>query len=189
LKTGLYFGSFNPIHIGHLAIANYMTEYTDLDEIWFIVSPRNPFKDPQDLIPAPTRYSLVKKSIQAYPKIKVSDIELSLSGPSYTINTLNTLCNLFPDHQFIIVLGSDGISSFAEWKDADVIIENFERYIYLRPNYEINEPALRNCRIIKAPQIEISSSFIREAIREGKHIPSYLPPGIWDEVRTIYKAS
>ncbi|MFN8208762.1 MAG: nicotinate (nicotinamide) nucleotide adenylyltransferase [Bacteroidales bacterium] len=187
MRIGLFFGSFNPVHIGHLAIANYMAEYTDLDEVWLVVSPQNPFKPENALAPSHQRLSLVQRALRDSPGIKASDIELELPSPSFTINTLRVLQERYPDDRFIIVMGSDGISTFGDWKESDYIATNFQRLIYPRPGIVLNEKDLRNARLVRAPLIEISSTFIRESILKGKDVRHFVPAHLWEEIRSIYQ--
>ncbi|RUT78640.1 nicotinate (nicotinamide) nucleotide adenylyltransferase [Ancylomarina longa] len=176
MKIGLYFGSFNPVHIGHLAIANYMAEFSDLDQIWFVISPQNPFKKKESLLPDYHRLELVNRSIENYPKIKASNIEFGLPKPSYTIDTLTYLKEKFPIYEFSLILGSDNLKNFHKWKNNDLILLNHELYVYPRPGYNDQEIKLNGrVHLINAPLMEISSSFIREAIKNHKEIPFFLP--------------
>ncbi len=185
-KTGLYFGSFNPIHIGHLAIAKYMVEFCKLSELWFVVSPQNPHKRKNDLLNDHHRLEMVKLAVERYNNLKVCDIEFSLPRPSYTIETLNALKNQHPEYDFRIVMGSDNLKNFHKWKSYEAIPENFEIIIYPRPGFVKPLSGLhKNIRVAQgAPLMEISSSFIRQAIREGKEISHFLPPGVWEYIKT-----
>jgi len=187
VHIGLFFGSFNPVHIGHLAIANYMAEFTDLDEVWLVVSPLNPFKHENALAPSQLRLSLVQHALLDSPRVRASGIELELPSPSFTINTLRVLQERHPDDRFIIVMGSDGLSTFNEWKESEFIATNFHRLIYPRPGIAINEKDLRNARLVKAPLMEISSTFIRESIMHGKDVRHFVPAHLWEEIRSIYQ--
>ncbi|MBI9038266.1 MAG: nicotinate-nucleotide adenylyltransferase [Bacteroidales bacterium] len=175
-KTGLFFGSFNPIHIGHLIIAGYMLEFTDLDQIWFIISPHNPLKERKTLLADYHRLALVKIAIEDNSKMKASDIEFKMPKPSYTIDTLTYLNEKYPEKDFVLIAGTDIFSSFHKWKNYKEILSNYEIYVYSRPNYEIgfysNHPKIK---IFNAPLMEISSSFIRKAIKNGKNIEYMLP--------------
>ncbi|WP_304959965.1 nicotinate (nicotinamide) nucleotide adenylyltransferase, partial [uncultured Parabacteroides sp.] len=131
-KTGIYSGSFNPVHIGHLALANWLCEFTELDEIWFLITPHNPLKEKEELIDDRLRYELVKKSIAGYPKFKVSDIEFSLPQPTYTIDTLRTLDRLYPEREFYFIMGADNWTSISRWKESETIIANYQILIYPR---------------------------------------------------------
>lgn len=186
MKTGLFFGSFNPVHVGHLIIANYVCEFTDVEEVWMVISPQNPLKKRNQLLPADIRYSLVKKSIGNYARIRVSDIELQLPLPSYTVNTLKTLKNRYTDREFVIILGADSLVQFQEWKNWQEIVQNYERYIYPRRGADVSKADLTNCRMMDAPLIDISSTMIRDAIAGGKDVRFYLPYEIREEVSKLY---
>lgn len=179
MKAGLFFGSFNPVHAGHMIIANYMAEFTDLEEIWFVVSPLNPFKKKETLLADHHRLELVTRAIGFdYKKIKVSNIEFKLSKPSYTINTLAYLNEKYPQHKFALIMGADNLNTVPRWKNAEVILNNYEIYIYPRINLTLTEPEINlkaNLHFVDAPVIEISSSFIRNAIAAGKDVRYYLP--------------
>ncbi len=187
MKIGLFFGSFNPIHIGHLAIANFMAEYTDLEEIWFIVSPHNPLKSKSSLLADHHRLKLVELSIKAYPKFKASNVEFNLPQPSFTIDTLNFLKKEYHDDEFVLIIGSDNLTHFTKWKDYELLLKNHELYVYPRPgfnNKDINLPG--TIQIIPAPLMEVSSSFIREAIKERKTIPFFLPAPAYQLIKEMH---
>ncbi|MBW8049424.1 MAG: nicotinate-nucleotide adenylyltransferase [Cytophagales bacterium] len=189
MKVGLFFGSFNPIHIGHLIIANMMVNITDLDEVWFVVSPQNPLKkyDPT-LLPASERLLMVKKAIEGNNKLHVTDIEFNMPRPSYTINTLMLLREKYQQHTFFLIIGEDNLISFGKWKEYDKIIENFQIYVYPRiksdsdnqsksMKYEVSSAPLdkrnlmrSNINIIDAPMLDISSSLIRRYVKKGESI-------------------
>jgi len=176
VEIGLYFGSFNPVHIGHLAIANYILEYSKLEQIWFVVSPQNPFKDKKSLLKDYHRVELLHRAIGENNAFRVSDIELKLPQPSYTIDTLAYLHEKYPTHLFSILMGSDNIASFHKWKNYEQIIAYHDLFIYPRADYKgSNFDTNPKVHFINAPQIEISSSFIRQAIKEGKNLPFYMP--------------
>ncbi len=176
MKIGLFFGSFNPIHIGHLAIANYMAEYTNLEQIWFVVSPQNPFKNKSSLLADYHRLELVNRAIERYPNFKASNVEFSMPQPSFTIDTLTYLKEKNPSHQFSLIVGSDNLKNFSKWKNHDLILENHDLFVYPRPNFESESITLDgNIYIVNAPLIEISSSFIRKAIKDKKDIPYFIP--------------
>lgn len=183
MKVGLYFGTFNPIHIGHLAIANHMAEFSDLDEVWFVVTPHNPFKEKKSLLADHHRYQLVQIAVEEYPKLKASNIEFSLPQPNYTINTLVHLTEKYPKHQFNPIMGEDNLASFHKWKNYEVILENHEIYVYPRVHNGKkiitqfhNHPKVH---ITDAPIMEISSTFIRKAIKNKKNIRALLPCNVW----------
>ncbi|QQS50341.1 MAG: nicotinate-nucleotide adenylyltransferase [Bacteroidota bacterium] len=180
MKIGLFFGSFNPIHVGHLAIANYMVEFTDITQIWFVVSPHNPLKEKKSLLSDYARLDLVKEAIADDLRFKASDIEFRMPQPSYTIDTLAYLKEKHPDLKFVIIMGSDGLSSFHKWKNADQLIQNYQRYIYPRqPFHENDLRGHENIRLVAAPQIEISSTFIRQAFKEKKDVRHFMPPAVF----------
>ncbi|MBI5219950.1 MAG: nicotinate-nucleotide adenylyltransferase [Bacteroidia bacterium] len=176
MKTGLFFGSFNPIHIGHLAIANYMLEFTDLDKIWFVISPHNPMKDKSTLLADHHRYELVNRAIGDNSKMKASNIEFKLPKPSYTVHTLAYLKEKYPETDFVLIIGTDSMNSFHKWKNYEAILQEHEVYVYPRLGTEENPKAdIKKFKRINAPVIEISSSFIREAIKAGKDVRYFLP--------------
>jgi len=187
MKIGLYFGSFNPIHIGHLAIANYMAEYSDLDQIWFVVSPQNPFKQKSSLLSDYHRLELVNRSIENYTKLKASNIEFGLPKPSYTIDTLTYLKEKFPANEFSLIVGSDNLKSFSKWKNYELILQNHDLYVYPRPGFKDEEVQLDgNIHLVNAPLMEISSSFIREAIKNKKEIPYFMPEAAYSYLKEMH---
>lgn len=185
MKIGLYFGTFNPIHIGHLIIANHMAEYSDLQEIWLIVTPHNPHKEKSTLLDDRNRYHMVQLATENFPKLKPSDIEFNLPQPNYTVNTLAHLKDKFPKHEFSLIMGEDNLNSLHKWKNYEYILENHEIYIYPRLNSgAINEQFINHPKIhkIAAPVVEISSTFIRENIKNNKNIRPLLPEKVWEEI-------
>jgi nicotinate-nucleotide adenylyltransferase len=184
LKVGLYFGSFNPIHIGHMVIANYMVEYTDIDQLWFVVSPHNPLKNKSNLLNDYDRLELVNRAIEDDYRLRASNIEFNLPKPSYTIDTLAYLKDKFPNYEFNILMGSDNLESFHKWKNFKTIVQNYSIIVYPRPGIE-HAKVLKHKNIIiakEAPMMQISSSFIRNAIKEGKDVRHYLPQKVWKYV-------
>jgi nicotinate-nucleotide adenylyltransferase len=184
----LFFGSFNPIHNGHLAIASYFTEFYGIRELWFVVTPQNPLKNPGSLLADRDRQHLVNLAIGDYPKFKVSDIEFYMPKPNYTINTLAYLSEKFPSKKFSLLIGGDNIETFHKWKNYQKILENYRIYVYKRPGAQI--PALskfENADIIvpEVPQMEISSSMIRNAIKENKDMRFYLPSLAYDYIKDM----
>ena len=176
MLVGLFFGSFNPIHTGHLAIANYFVEFTQLDQLWFVVSPQNPFKEKKSLLADYHRYELVVKAIDDDDRLRASNIEFNMPKPSYTIDTLTWLQEKHPSDRFCLIMGSDQLSAFHKWKNPKQIISNYHRYIYPRPGVDHTAlPMMENATLVDAPMIEISSSFIRQAIKDGKDIRHFLP--------------
>lgn len=186
MKVGLYFGTFNPIHAGHLIIANHMAEYTDLDQVWMVVTPHNPFKKKSTLLDDHHRLQMVFLATEDYPKLKPSDIEFRLPQPNYTVHTLAHLQEKFPTHEFSLLMGEDNLNSLHKWKNYEVILQNHDIYVYPRINNpdEIHPDVATNARIhrIDAPVIEISSTFIRNSIKEGKNVRPLLSAKVWDYV-------
>ena len=180
-KIGLFFGSFNPIHIGHLIIANYMATHTDLNEVWLVVSPQNPLKEKSSLAKDHDRLHLVRLAIDDNPALRVSDIEFSLPKPSYTVDTLAFLDEKFPQHEFALIMGGDNLKSFHKWKNYEVILRKHQIYVYKRPNYEIGELSSHaNVHLFDAPMMNISASYIRNCIREKKSIRYLVPPEVFE---------
>lgn len=182
LKVGLYFGSYNPIHIGHLAIANYMVEFTEIDQLWFVVSPQNPFKKKENLLADYHRLELVNRAIDDDERFRASNIEFNLPKPSYTIDTLTYLKERHPNYSFYILMGSDNLENFHKWKNSEIILENYGVIVYPRPGYELSKiPEHKNIAVATdAPLMEISSSFIRNAIKEGKDVRHFMPQKAWE---------
>ena len=182
MKIGLYFGSFNPIHIGHLVIANHMAEYSDLNEIWFVVTPHNPFKNKSSLLDNYQRLEMVYRATKHYKKLKSSDIEFGLPQPNYTVNTLAYLQEKHPNNAFSLIMGEDNLDSFHKWKNYDVILENHDIYVY--PRLSDKQVATqfdghKKIHHINAPIMQLSSTFIRNAVKEGKNVKPMLPEHVW----------
>jgi len=185
-KTGLFSGSFNPIHIGHLALANWLCEYEELDELWFLVTPQNPLKDGSDLMDFRLRLEWVRAAISGYPKFKVSDFEASLPLPSYTIRTLRALREKYPECRFHLIVGADNWANMYQWKDVHALLAEFPVLVYPRKGYESAVPLrLPQIRKVDAPLMEISSTFIREAIKAGKDIRFFLPEAIRNQLNPL----
>lgn len=182
MEIGLFFGSFNPIHHGHLIIANHILNNNIVDELWIIVSPQNPFKKSAGLLNENHRLNLVKTAVEEEKKIKANNIEFKLPKPSYTINTLTYLKEKYPQHQFSIIMGSDGFQNLPKWKNATVIIENYPILIYKRPGFEIIETHGARVTIMDAPLLEISSTLIRKLIKENKSIRYLVPDAVKEEI-------
>lgn len=186
MKVGLFFGSFNPIHCGHLIIAGYFAEYTDLNQVWLVVSPHNPHKLKQTLLQDHHRLAIVKTAIGENRKIKASDIEFKLPKPSYTINTLSHLHDKFPEHEFVLILGSDNLNTFHKWKNFEQILEHHELYVYPRKGADggslISHPKVK---LVEAPQMELSSTFIREAIKNRKDVRYMMPESAWNYIEEM----
>jgi nicotinate-nucleotide adenylyltransferase len=181
MRIGLFFGSFNPIHIGHMALANYMVEYTEIEQLWFVVSPQNPFKKKASLLDENARYDLIYESIREDARFRVSNIEFQLDRPSYTADTLVHLKEKFPEHQFYLIMGQDNVPTFHKWKNSEFISDNFEVLVYPRNGSPIDEKELpKNFKITEAPDIEVSASFIRNAISQGKDVSWFVPRSAWE---------
>lgn len=184
MKIGLFFGSFNPIHIGHMIIANLMVETTDLDQVWFVVSPQNPFKQSKNLLHEFDRYDMVRAAVYENYKLAVSDIEFHLPKPSYTIHTLLHLKEKHPDKEFKIIMGGDNLEGFTRWKNYERILEDYGLYVYPRPGMQLSELKNHpNVRLVEAPLLDISATFIRTCIRNN-HSVRYLVP---DAVEAIIR--
>ncbi|HCY96941.1 nicotinate (nicotinamide) nucleotide adenylyltransferase [uncultured Polaribacter sp.] len=184
-KVGLYFGTFNPIHVGHLIIANHMVENSDLDEIWMVVTPHNPFKNKSSLLGNHHRYELVYKATEKYPKIKASDIEFKLPQPNYTAHTLAHISDQFKNKEFCLIMGEDNLKSFHKWKNFETILEHHQLYVYPRVSEELLETSLdQHPKIhkVEAPIIQISSTMIRKGIKEGKNIQPMLTKEVWNYI-------
>ncbi|MFN4082379.1 MAG: nicotinate (nicotinamide) nucleotide adenylyltransferase [Bacteroidia bacterium] len=172
MNIGLFFGSFNPIHTGHLIIANYMVDYTKIDEVWFVVSPQNPFKTNEELLHEKHRYAMVQAAIDDNPKFKACDVEFYLQRPSYTDYTLTHLRETYTQHTFILIIGGDNLQSFNKWKNYENILNNHEVYVYARTGI-VEMPLLANhpnIKLFEVPLLNISSTYIRESIKAGKSI-------------------
>jgi nicotinate-nucleotide adenylyltransferase len=180
MKTGLYFGSFNPIHIGHLVIANYMIGFTDLEQLWFVISPQNPLKKRATLLEDHKRRTMLDIAIENNDRFRVCDIEFRMPKPSFTVDTLAYLKELHPGHEFVLIMGSDGLPTFTKWKNYKFIEENYRRYIYPRPGFPVNVAEHPNCKVVKAPMMEISSTFIREALKNRIDIRHFLPSRVYE---------
>lgn len=185
-KAGLFFGTFNPIHIGHLVIANYMVEFTDLEEVWFVITPKSPFKTKQSLLANNHRYQMVYEAIKDYPKLKISTIEFDMPQPNYTVHTLAKLHEQYGDsHNFSLIMGEDNLKSFHKWKNYEVILEDHDIYIYPRlSDIKLDKQFDGHPRIhyTEAPIMEISSTFIRKQHKAGKNIRPMLPESVWQYV-------
>lgn len=181
-KVGLFFGTFNPVHVGHLILANHLLQYSDLDEIWMVVTPHNPFKKKSSLLNNNFRYEMVWNLCEDYPRLKPSDVEFHLPQPNYTAYTLAHLEEKYPDYYFSLIMGEDNLKSFPKWKNHDVILERHQILVYPRYSEGIVEKILEDhpkISRIDAPRIEISSTFIRDAIKDGKDVRPLLPVKVW----------
>ena len=185
MKIGLYFGTFNPIHVGHLIIANHMAEHSDLDQVWMVVTPHNPHKKKSTLLDDFHRLHMVHLATEGFSKIKPSDIEFKLAQPNYTVNTLVHLEEKYPSHQFSLIMGEDNLKSLHKWKNYEVILQNHDIYVYPRISSEAENLEHKDhprIHMIDAPIVEISSTFIRNNIKEGKNIQPLLPANVWDYI-------
>lgn len=190
MNIGLFFGSFNPIHHGHLIIANHIAQTTDLQEVWFVVSPQNPFKKEGGLLNENHRYHLVQLAIEGEKKLKASNIEFKLPKPSYTINTLTYLQEKYPTHNFSIIMGSDGFQNLDKWKNAAVIIQNYPIIIYKRTGFEISNTINASISIADAPLLEISATHIRYILKNKRSIRYLVPDVVMEEIeRNSYYSS
>jgi nicotinate-nucleotide adenylyltransferase len=188
MKIGLYFGTFNPIHVGHLIIANHMAEHADLDQVWMVVTPHNPLKKKSTLLADHHRLEMVFLATEDFPKIKPSDIEFKLSQPNYTVNTLVHLEEKFPEYRFSLIMGEDNLRSFHKWKNYEAILAHHDIYVYPRiattadPSENSifkNHPKIH---MIDAPVVEISSTSIRENIKKDKNVLPLLPSKVWEYI-------
>lgn len=178
MKIALFFGSFNPIHIGHLIIANYIAETQSVDKVWLVVSPHNPLKEKSSLLNEYDRLYLVNLAIDGNQKLEASNIEFFLPKPSYTIDTLTYLKEKFPQHEFSLIMGGDNLASISKWKNYELILKNHLIYLYNRPGYTVTEKISSNIKVLNVPNLEISSSFIRESIANGISMKYFLPDAV-----------
>jgi nicotinate-nucleotide adenylyltransferase len=182
MKVGLFFGSFNPIHIGHMAIAQYMVEFTIIDELWFVVSPHNPLKQKASLLNDYDRYEMISRAIEPYENMQVSSVEFSLPKPSYTVVTLAHLLENFPSYEFVLIMGGDNLCGLTKWRNYSYILENFQVLVYSRPQFDVPDEYANHSAIsyFQAPLMEISSSFIRQSIKENKNMKAFMPHQAWE---------
>jgi len=185
MKIGLYFGTFNPIHTGHLIIANHLVENSDLDAVWFVVTPHNPLKDKKSLLADHHRLAMVHIAVEDYPKMEVSDIEFQLPLPNYTVHTLAYIGEKFPQHSFSLLMGNDNIQNFHKWKNYEYILDNYQIYVYPRL-VDLKEKSdfvgHKNVHFVKAPILELSATEIRNAIKLNKNVKPLLPPKVWQYI-------
>lgn len=182
MKVGLYFGTFNPIHVGHLIIANHMVEFSDLDEVWFVVTPQSPHKKKQSLLDNHHRYELVYIAVEDYPKLRPSNIEFNLPQPNYTVHTLAHISEKYPNKEFSLIMGEDNLKTFHKWKNFETIVEHHNIYVYPRigggkvKNQFRDHPKVHR---IDAPVIQISATHIRDSIKQQKNVQALLPKEVW----------
>jgi len=193
VKIGLYFGSFNPVHIGHIAIAGFMTEFAGLDQVWFVVSPHNPLKNKETLLADHQRLYMAQLAIGDNVRLKATDIEFNLPVPSYTIDTLTYLKEKYTKNEFCLVMGEDNLYTVHKWKNADTLINRYPIYIYPRPDsVKPSSPLLdqilskADIHYVKAPLMDISGTFIREGIKKGKDMSFFLPPAVWKYITEMH---
>lgn len=190
-QVGIFSGSFNPIHIGHLILANYMLEFTYLDEVWFLVTPHNPLKEAESLLGDNIRLEMTRLAVKDFDRLLVSDIEFDMPKPSYTIETLTKLKAENPGLEFTLLIGSDNWTKFPQWKDNERLAKEFKILVYPRlgEDVRINNTYAENVRLVDAPVVEISSTFIRESIRAGKDVRAFLPNRVYDYILSnkLYK--
>ncbi len=193
MKAGLFFGTFDPVHIAHLAIANYIKEFTDIDEVWFVISPQSPYKTNSKLTYEGQRKEMLQMALANTEGYKICDIEFTLPRPSYTYKTLQALSSKYPETEFSLILGGDNLESLPKWKNSTYILENYEVLVYPRPNFETQDLLMiintfsgipkNMIKIVNAPLIQISSTFIRNSIKHGKDIRFFLPPDVYDYIK------
>ena len=185
MNIGLFFGSFNPIHVGHLIIANHLVENSDLDQIWFVVTPHNPFKNKKSLLDNNHRLNLVNIAVEEYPNLKSSNIEFNLPQPNYTVNTLIHISENYPDFNFSLIMGEDNLKSFHKWKNYEVLLADYQIYVYPRVDKQkttlklLDHPHIHK---IEAPIVEISSTDIRNSIKNNKNFRPLVPDNVWNYI-------
>lgn len=185
IKTGIFGGTFNPVHIGHLALANYLCEYEDLDEVWFLVTPQNPFKKDVRLLDDRIRLEMVEAATRGYPRFRASDFEFGLPRPSYTVDTLRKLSETYPEREFTLIIGADNWAKFDEWRSPEEILRKYQIMVYPRSGYDLHIPdtVQGHVKAVQTPLLEISSTFIRRAITEGKDIRYFVHPEVYRIIR------
>lgn len=182
MNIGLYFGSFNPIHIGHLIIGSHIANHTKMQQVWFVVSPQNPLKPTSVLLNEYQRLHLVQLAVEGDAQLKVSDVEFKLPRPSYTIDTLTYLVEKYPLHEFSVIMGSDSFQNLPHWKNFEHLVKNYSFIIYRRPGFEIKDQFGAKVLILEAPLLEISATVIRRAIKEGRSVRYLLTDAVRDEI-------
>lgn len=185
--VGLFFGSFNPIHLGHLGIARYLLDHSFCREIWFVVSPRNPFKQDLELLPEQKRFAIVQMALAAEPRMKACDVELTMPKPSFTIDTLHVLSGRYPGQRFALIIGGDNLRDFHLWRDYQAIAANYKIWVYPRPDIDVTGISYENTQLVDAPLCRISSTQIRQMICRGENIGSYVPHMAEELIINSYK--
>jgi nicotinate-nucleotide adenylyltransferase len=183
MKIGLFFGTFNPIHVGHLTIANHIAEYSDLDQVWFVVTPQSPFKVKTSILDNRQRFEMVYRATKDYLNLRPCDIEFNLPQPNYTIDTLTYLKEKYPDYEFSLIMGEDNLKSFHKWKNYELILKDHHIYVYPRRSEKPIETQFdqhKHIHKVDAPLMELSSTFIRRSIKEGKNVRPMLPEQVWE---------
>ena len=181
MKIGLFFGSFNPVHIGHLIIANFMATRTDLQQVWMVVSPQNPLKEKKSLARDHDRLHLMRLAVEDNDLIRASNIEFELPKPSYTIDTLIHLKEKFPQHEFVLIMGGDNLGSLHKWKNYELILRDYQLYVYQRPSYDLGDlQNHENVTIVEAPLMKISASYIRNSIKDGLSVQYLVPDPVFE---------
>jgi nicotinate-nucleotide adenylyltransferase len=184
-RVGLLFGSFNPVHTGHLILAEYFATRTDLAEVWLVVSPQSPFKVGEELLPDTARLALLQLAVANNPRLRAEDIELSLPRPSYTIATMDALRARHPSHDFVLLMGADNLPGLPSWRAADRLLSEFDLYVYPRPGTELPDlAAFPRVKVFKAPLLDVSATFIRASIKAGQSIRYLVPPAVEQEILT-----
>jgi nicotinate-nucleotide adenylyltransferase len=180
IKTAVFPGSFNPVHVGHLMLANYLCEFAGIDEVWMMVSPQNPLKEKGASLDASARFEMLQLALEGNSRVKASDFELRLPTPTYTVATLAALREAYPGRSFSLLIGADNWEVFHRWKDADSIVEQFPVWIYPRKNFEVAVPSgLPLVRLLDSPVVDVSSTFVRQAVAEGKDMRYFVPQRVW----------
>ena len=191
MNIGIFSGSFNPIHIGHVILGNYITEFTDIDEVWFLVTPQSPFKKDTELLGEQARLEMVQLALEKYGKLKASDFEFSMPRPSYTVDTLDRLQQEYPKHRFTLIIGGDNWVVFEKWFEYERILQNYKLKVYPRLGYRITIPAKQRGKVeaLDSPIVEISSTFIREGIKSGKNMRPFLSEAVSEYIneKGLYK--
>ena len=185
MKIGLFFGSFNPFHIGHKVVGSYIAEFTDLDQVWFVVSPQNPLKNKKTLLDQNHRVQIIRRDVEDNDSLFVSDIELSLPIPSYTINTLVNLKEKYSNYSFSIIMGADNVKTLSKWKNYQEILEDYKIYVYPRYNCNFRLEHQNIVYLSDVPMMGVSAMFIRKSIKEGKDISSLIPPKAWSYIEEM----